>query len=449
VKKLIFIILLAASVINLKAQSELTLPFLRDVFQTTYVNPSLIPEHTVSIGLPISFSVQLIQNGFVFNNFITQKGNKFTISPNDLYENLKDNNMIHIEENADLFHLRFKAANNFFWFGIRQHSHVTTYVPKDLFAIPVKGNAPYIGSQLDFSALSADVSFYNEYTFGMSKELPRWVIGGRISLLQGLSNIYFNPDNFTLEVDSTEFIANADGKIYTSGIPKNSEGNISFDHTGEMSWITRYLSNFSNMGFALSGGVTYKLNDRARFSFSFSNLGFINWKDSVETYSMTGSSTYDGLSVISDYLYNRDTNVDSVLNKMKDDFVQDTIRDAYKTWLHPNFNLSASYDIARRTTIGLSISAVINKKFYPAITLGIQQGIGRVLNMIATISYNQRTIKNLGVGLVLKPGPFQFFIIADNVYAAISPMYTTSVNIRTGINLVFGRVKTADRMSYK
>jgi hypothetical protein len=68
---------------------------------------------------------------------------------------------------------------------------------------------------------------------------------------------------------------------------------------------------------------------------------------------------------------------------------------------------------------------------------------------LATISYNQKTINNLGVGLIIKPGPFQFYVIADNVYPAINPLYTTNGNIRVGMNLVFGRVKSAVGLPYR
>ncbi|MHC1703991.1 MAG: DUF5723 family protein [Tenuifilaceae bacterium] len=449
-KKLTIIILFTGLVVVAKAQSELTLPFLRDVFQSTYINPTVIPEHTTSIGIPgVSVSGQFIHNGFVPNNFLKFRNDSMSVSVNDFYKELKDRNLIFVGENIDLFHLRFKVNNGFYWFGVRQNLNVSFFYPKNFFALAIEGNEPFLGSELDLSNTKIDVSLYNEYTFGMSKEYPRWVFGGRISLLQGLTNIHFDPTTFNVAVDTFSLTANVNGKIYTSGIPKNGEGEVSMDHTSEIAWISDYLSNFKNKGFALSGGATYKLDDRTRFSASFSNLGFINWKDSLEAYSMTGSSLFDGLGIVTNYLNNTDPDIDSLLTKMKDDFTQDTTHESYRTWLSPRFNISATYNLLRRTTVGLSVSGVYNKSFYPAFTIGLQQGIGRFFNVIATVSANQRTINNLGVGLVIKPGPLQIFIIADNVYPAISPLYFTNANFRVGLNLVFGRVKPADGLPYR
>ncbi len=453
-KKLSAIILSLGMVLGANAQSELTLPFMRDIFQSSYVNPTIIPEHTVSIGIPgISLYGQVITNGFVPNNFLAFRQDSMRINLTDFYNDLKDKNMIFVGENMDLFHLRMKVQDGYYWFGIRQNTNVSFFYPKELFSIPIKGNAPFVGEEMNFGNTKLDVSLYNEYTFGIAKEFPRWTFGGRISLLQGLSNIHFDPKAFNIAIDTGTYklTAKSNATVYTSRIPKNAAGEINMDHVNldNIQWITDYLTNFKNKGYSLSLGATFKLDDKTRFSASLYNLGFINWKDSVENYSMTGSAAFDGMKIISDYLYNRETNVDSVLNDMVDKFNQDTVYTTYRTWLNPKFYLSATYDITNRTTVGLSFSGVYNKKMYPAFTIGLQQGVGRFFNLIATLSANQRTFKNLGVGLMIKPGPFQIFVIADNVYPAINPLYTTNINVRFGINLVFGRVKQAEGLPFR
>ncbi|HPI45239.1 MAG TPA: hypothetical protein PLH91_08410, partial [Tenuifilaceae bacterium] len=83
------------------------------------------------------------------------------------------------------------------------------------------------------------------------------------------------------------------------------------------------------------------------------------------------------------------------------------------------------------------------------LTFGLQQGIGRWFNIIATASLNQRSFNNLGFGFMIKPGPTQIFIVADNLYPAINPLYTTNANFRFGMNWVFGRVKQPEGMPYR
>lgn len=449
-KRLLYILLLIVGGFQAKAQSELTLPFMNDIFQSSYINPTVLPEHTVSYGLPINVYGQFITNGFVWDNFFQFRNDTMHISPADFLAELKDKNMFYLGENAELFHLRTKVLNGYYWFAIRQNAEVTLYYPKDLVGLAIQGNGAYVGSSLDFSNLKINATLYNEYTFGMMKEYPRWVFGGRISLLQGLSNIKFDPKTLNVQIDNDMYrhVGQANAKLYTAGVPKNGEGDPSFDHV-DGKWITDYLTNFKNKGVALSGGVTYKYDDKTKLSFSFYDLGFINWKDSIQTYTLKGTSDFDGFDMMGEWLYGGDVDIDSMVQSMEDDFTRDTIYSSYRTWLHPKFNLTASYDIARRTTVGFSFSGVYNKQFYPALTIGLQQGIGRFFSIIGTASINQRSFKNIGLGLMVKPGPLQIFAIVDNAYPLINPLSATNVNARVGINLVFGRVKQPEGMPFK
>jgi len=454
VKRLSIILLSLGFAIGTKAQSELTLPFMKDIFQSSYINPTVLPEHSISIGLPGMSSVygQYISNGFIPKRIIDFRNDTTaTIVPSKLLAELKDKNLIYSGSSVDIFHLRLKIQNGYYWIGIRNNLNVSFQYPKEFLSLAIEGNVPYIGKTLDLSNLNIDASLYNEYSFGMAKEYNRWVFGGRISLLQGLSNIQFDPKSLNIKIDSSNYreTYNSNARLNTSGIPKNSDGDFSFDHVQELDYITNYLTNFKNKGVSLSAGVAYKLNDKINFSASFYDLGFINWKDSVTNYNLKGQSGFSGIDILTSYLNGNEIQADTIIDSILEDFDTTTVHKPYRTYLHPKFNASVTYDIFKRTTIGLSASGVYNKKLYPAFTLGLSQGIGRYFNLMATISYNQRSINNLGVGMVIKPGPFQIYMIADNVYPAINPLYTTNVNVRVGINLVFGRVKPAVGLPYR
>jgi hypothetical protein len=418
-----------------------------DVFQSSYVNPTVIPEHTFSLGLPgTSVYYQFISNGFLPKNFIDFRNDTAFIVPSKILADLQDQNMINSNSSVDLFHLRLKIQNGYYWFGIRSNVSISFQYPKELFSLPLDGNFAFIGKNLDFSNLKMDATLYNEYSFGMAKEYNHWIFGGRVSLLQGLSNIQFDPKSFNIQIDTVNYdvVGHANGTLNTAGIPMNSAGDMSFDHAQSMSYITNYLTNFKNKGFALSLGATYKLDDKLSFSLAFSDFGYINWKDSVTNYTIKGNSTFP-LDIVSNYLNDKKIDVDSIL----DEFNRDTIQKSYRTYLHPKYFLSANYKIFKRTIVGFSATGVYNKKLYPAYTLGLSQGVGRYFNLLATMSYNQKTIHNLGVGLVIKPGPVQIYVIADNVYPLINPLYTTNINVRFGMNFVFGRVKPAVGLPYR
>jgi hypothetical protein len=447
VKRILILLLNLGLFINTEAQSELTQPFMTDVFQSSYINPTVLPEHTVSLGLPgTSVYGQYNSNGLLPNNFLNFKDSSMHINPSKFLAELKERNLINSNSNVDLFHLRLKIQNGYYWIGIRTNVDVSFMYPKELFSFALQGNEPYLGKNMDFSNLKIDASIYNEYSFGMAKEFNHWVFGGRISLLQGLTNIQFDPKIFNILIDSTTFenAGNADATLNTAGIPKNSKGDINFDHAQNRGYITNYLTNFKNRGFALSAGVTYKLNDRLNFSFAFSDLGYINWKDSVTNYTLNGSSTLP-VDIVTSFLYDKKINLDSIIDK----FDRDTLQKSYRTYLHTRYLASASFKLFHRTTIGLSASGVYNKKLYPAYTFGVSQGLGRFFNLMANISYNQKSFRNLGVGLVIKPGPVQIYIIADNVYPLINPLFATNLNVRVGLNFVFGKVNPAVGLPYQ
>lgn len=452
-KRLSLIILSIGLAIGVRAQSELTLPFMTDVFQSSYINPTILPEHTVSIGLPGMSSTyfQIITNGFVPKKIIDFRNDTARIVPSKLLSQLKDKNLIYAGTSVDIFHLRMKIRNGYYWFGIRNNFNLSFQYPKDFVSLALEGNAAFIGKRLDLSNLKIDASLYNEYSFGMAMDYNHWVFGGRISLLQGLTNIEFDPKSLNIQVDTAMYAEtyNANAQMNTAGIPQNSNGDISLDHAQNTSYLTNYFSNFKNKGVSLSAGATYKLNDQIRFSFSFSDLGFINWKDSVTNYTLKGQSGFSGVDLLRGYLNNTSIQADTIPDAILNDFKRDTLHTSYRTYLHPKFYASASYDIFRRTTVGFAASGVYNKKLYPAFTLGFSQGVGRFFNILATMSYNQKTVRNLGIGLLIKPGPFQIYMIADNIYPAINPLYATNVNFRIGVNLVFGRVKPAIGLPYR
>lgn len=451
-KKIFYTLIIAFAGFSSFAQSELSLPMFKDVFQSSYINPVVRPEFTTSIGLPGVSGIygQFIFNGTVPSNVFEERNNEIVLLPDQLLKESKDKNLFHANFNADIFHLRFKSNNWFYWFGARLHSDNQFTYAKDLIGLAVQGNGAYIGKTIDLSNTTINLSQYLETTIGASKSYKKWVFGGRFSMLYGLANVQFNPDDLSIQIqDSTyahTFSANA--VMNTAGIPRNKYNEPDFEHV-DGDWALDNYSSLKNRGYALSMGASYSYDSRTTFTVAISDLGFINWKDSVMNYRVKGNETFHGLDALSDWLYNRETNPDSLIEDFMDNFDDEKTSKSYRTWLAPKFYLAANYQIARRTHFGASFYAVYNHKFYPAFTISLTQGAGRFLNLLASVSANQRTLTNLGLGLVVKPGPFQIYVVADNLYPLINPLKFTNANIRIGMNLVFGRVVPPAGLPYR
>ena len=452
------------------AQSELTLPFLNNIFQNTYLNPAVQTEQDISIGLPglSSLQFQVINNGFVPSKSMNISGNTLHISADDLLSQLRKQNLFYTNASVDLLHVKVRHHNWDIWYGLRQNQQVSMFYPKSLIKLAVVGNEQNKDNPIDLTPLGFNGSIYREHTIGTSTKKGKWVFGGRLSLLQGLTNTYLKPKKITLNVtdDMYSVSTDADATIKNSGLPADSLTNYSgnpfrdFDKTNRDNFSdfgqfmkTYYSANsltrFRNPGFALSLGAMYKYDDRLTLSFAFSDLGFISWNDNNKFYSIKSESEFKGADRLGDILNGLDFETDSLLNDFADNFENEELHQgSYTTRLHTKFYLSGTYQLAQHTQLNASLYGVVNRKLYPALALGVNQELGRMINVSLSASMNQRKLSNIGFGLVFTPGPFQFYLATDNIYAPlVNPLSFTNMNVRIGLNLVFGGVKKSTRVN--
>ena len=460
-KKIVFILLLLTVTMRGFAQSELTMPFLGNIFQNTYLNPAMQTENEISIGLPglSSIQFQVIHNGFVPSKVMSISGNTLQISANDLLDQLRNQNLLYANTSIDLLHVKVRYQNWDIWYGLRQNQQISLFYPKSLINLALFGNEQFKDTPMDLTPLGFNGSMYQEHTIGASKEMGKWVFGGRISLLHGITNAYLKPNNITLSVtdDMYSMSANADATIKTSGIPDVSLDNINFNQFGvfnktdisslsnfgeyvKSNYASNFFSKFKNPGFALSAGALYKYDPRLTLSFAISDLGFISWSNNNKFFSIKGETEFQGADRLEGMLNGDEFTADSLLNDFTSNFETDEDQQGrYATWLHTKFYLSGTYQVAQRTHLNASLYGVVNRTLYPALTLGVNQGVGRLLNVSLTTSMNQRKLSNIGFGLLFKPGPFQFYLAADNINSPLfNPLSFTNMNVRMGINLVFG-----------
>lgn len=453
-KRFFIIISIVIAAVAARGQSELTLPLFDDVFQSTYLKPTVRTEHAISIGLPglSSIYVQSIHNGFVPYSVVNKSDGSVKIDPTSIGSQLTEQNMLFADNHVDIFHLRLRIYNWDYWFGVRQRHNLSFFYPKDMMTLAIEGNESMVGQTIDFGRLGLNLNMHREYTLGAATELDHWVFGGRISLLQGLSSLYLKPQlmQATIEDDMYNHTFDTDAVLYSAGIPVTADRELNADLFENTEWLTSYLTRMRNPGVSMSFGATYNLDQRTSFSVAVNDLGFISWSDSTLNYRVKGESTFEGIDALGSFLYGEEIDIDSTLNVFRDNFNDEEFEEAYTTWLSPKFYLSANYQLASRTHVGVQFYGTVNRRFYPALSLGITQGVGRFFNVALTGSFNQRTITNVGFGLLLKPGPFQIYMLADNIYTPlVDPLTFTNLNFRVGMNLVFGRVKTQQGLPFR
>ncbi|MDH5474657.1 MAG: DUF5723 family protein [Cyclobacteriaceae bacterium] len=465
---LIWIGLLAVN--TLYAQQEFTLYHMPVLSQATYLNPAAVPEHKVSLSLPIpSVFVGFNNSALNVKAFVDKNGN---VDYNKFVDGLdKNNNYLGVGANSELFHLRVKAANNFFSAHTRVVNDFRFIYPKDLLGIGSVG----IKDGYSLSGLGINFNSYLEYGLGFTRVKPdsKWTYGARVKMLKGIANIQTKSSEIELAVNQNDIyqydlntkmevnIAAGVDPLQVSSV--NDISNINFNSYNDAKNVLKL-----NTGYAVDLGATLQFSEKLSFGIAVNNLGYINWNSYVENYSADVNLKFDGVILENidftgniDSLFN--TQVDSIFQSYEDTFNSgtDTTQIGYKTWLPTNVFLSAHYQFSPSTRA----TASLYTEFFDGVSLGavvgINHSIGRGFDFTTSWWWFKNSGANLGLGIVFKPAFAQFYVVMDNVLPAsfikvsdpetnLSGVYlpyeVKNFNIRVGMNFVFGRIKNESRL---
>ena len=442
------------------SQGEMTLPIIEHVYQSSYYIPTAMPDHKVSIGLPGLSSVKIgfVNTGFLPTSGLELQNNIQVLNVNKFIQNMPSNNLLNFDAQTDFFHIRIKRRNSFVSLDAGNTTQFNSYIPKSLFEFGTldwtKPNSTE-GRTFDFSNLNASLISYNHYSIGINKIFKHFNVGGRLNLLQGLASSEVKSENLQLAVSSNAISINNSLNVNTSG-SKSLQNDPS-----------RASTQFKNLGGSIDLGFTYKIRERLFLGVSANNLGFIQWNndlDNTKYYQTQTNGPFKGVDVFGPILRGDSLNVkivDSLKTHFKTGTDSSNKRSSYRTWLTPRVYLSVNYKITNR----FNVTALVKLEKYIdwryALTLGAQYKFGRFLSVTATSTYQFETI-SFGGGIVIKPGPFQIYVVGDNLFSTLYnvdkiggspipvplPYDARMLNLRVGINFVLGRILDPKKQSF-
>jgi len=434
------------SISSLIAQHELTLFNMNNVFQASYVNPTLVPENKVSIGLPGISSVSLgLYAPFVARDILVSNdgGNTYSYSASKIISKMTpDRNPYGIKNSIDLFHLRFKVRNLYVSLNSSVISDTRINIPKDAFSFLWDGNAQYLGSAAKLDNTSLNATQYTEYAIGFTraKDNGKLRYGVRLKLLQGLNNFYTERSINQIAGDPSYYQQTISADIIT-----RSASVLNYDNSNDMD-ITKSMSNFSNLGWGADVGITYLPTRKLSFTAVVNNLGAITWKTNTKSHTINGTYTFEGIQLDS-LVASESLGVSSIVDGLTNAFnVQESPSSSYKTKLTPNVFLSTAYSLGRNTKISLTGFTELQNGLRPAGSIAFIQRAGRVLNFLVSYNVHKDSYNNMGFGLMFKPGAVQFYIVGDHI--PFNYLNTNNYNIRTGINLVFGKTRKPEMQTH-
>jgi hypothetical protein len=256
-----------------------------------------------------------------------------------------------------------------------------------------------------------------------------------------MENIYSEKTDIAVRTDPETFAIRTDADILirTAGFDE-----IDIEEEG---W-PNYFNGRANRGYGIDLGANYDLNEKISLNASILDLGAINWNDFTTSYSTQGNFEYSGIEVSAfgdDDTTDRETSFDRVADSLEDAFESDTSYGSYRAPLTSRFMIGANYRINERSFGGAVIqSEVFKSSLRPSSTLHYNRKMTKWITLSASYSYINRSLNNLGVGLNLNPGPVQFYVVSDNLLGAFRPQHTRHLQLRFGINFIFGSQKSTE-----
>jgi hypothetical protein len=175
------------------------------------------------------------------------------------------------------------------------------------------------------------------------------------------------------------------------------------------------------------------------------DLGYINWKDYTRSYQVAPVNyTFRGFDVL-DYI-NKDpgdefleAELDSLESLYK---ATETTGGKFKTSLIGKFYAGVNFRVLRVNNFSaLVYFDLFNKKIDPAVSVGYNLQLGRLLNTTIGVTYQDGRINNIGAGISLKLTNMQVYATSDRGNSFIYPARASRADAHLGMNLVFGKAK--------
>jgi hypothetical protein len=447
IKKLVILnLMIVGMMAQVNAQHNLTMYNMHTLPQRIQVNPAQIPDSRFFISMPGFSSVHMLygNDGFKLKNLVSvDDSNRLAIRPLDFYNALNKNNRISMDVNYDIINFGFKVRKSYFTVSAGEKVQSQVSFPKDFMGLFIIGNAgTNLGEDLNFN-FGFDVMAYNDIsaTYSRSFLKDKLRLGVKGSYLNGILNVNTEKSDliFNTHPDDFHYTVRTDFKVNTSSIidTLNTDFNAdNFDYN---------VLKSRNRGMALSFGATYQIIPKVVLSASIVDLGYIDWKDNVQNYETADpnkKTEFYGLQM-KDF-FSKNPNTDSIFKDVIDTLVDKlkmkNTHYSYRTNLPTKFYLGGNFWLTKRHNFGvLFYGNYYQKKLNPAITLSYNGKITKLLGVSVSYSMINKSFVNGGVGLTLNGGPFQYYVVADNILGMIKYKDANTIDIRTGINFTFRR----------
>ncbi len=441
------------------SQPSSVMYYMPNVPQSHQLNPATQPRCGFYLGLPglSPFQVNVENSAFGLKDIFFMSGDSLIhpLHPDaefaDFFDNFGKSNYVSTDVSTNIASYGYRAGNMYQSFDITQRIFTRFAYPRDLIDFAYYGNSR--GDEFDFSGFGVNLMSYLEFAMGVSHKLNDvFTIGYRGKLLFGQANISTKKTNITLMTDEvwtahSQFEVNASLPFVT--IETNDDGQFKFDDIetdDEINASKAIDAVTGNFGLGLDLGIHVKPIDKLTLSASILDLGYIRWKSFTYNISQNADFVFDGIETIINDTSDRKFG-ELLLDSLENTFTLNNTQTAYTTFLPAKVYLGAKYDIIPEIGVSiLSRTEIFKGRLREQLNLSVNFYPLKMVSATFNYAIMNRTFNNFGMGLALKAGPFNWYLISDNiplVYArdkssgVLIPYTARSVNFRVGFNLVF------------
>jgi len=424
-------------------------------------------------AFPIISGIQASLNSdFKYDDIIKIRptdGSKF-LDPNSFIGSLRKRSHIQINAKINLLRFGFRFKDGYVNFSVDENINADLGIDRGVFQFLIYGNKTYENNQ-GIGSLTSNFSHTREFSISYAKKVE---IKNQIFDVGIKPKIYFGLGNF----ESTNTINYRNDQNFSSiGFDLRGSGNISapidivsgqkidlneFEITSNLE--SSYISNSKNKGFGFDIGASYEYDlgrkiynirrnndvvfDRARkvkVDFSIVDIGRINWKSNSKSINYNLSYQFNGFDLTN--------HIDSISEgyDFYENFIQNELdsleldnslsiedQEKYSTGLKPKFYLNSSFFFSDKLSVGLLMNSS-NYGFFKHmnVTLHSSFRLNEIIRLTASLSRGNK----IGLGLSLKGGPFQFYILSDNFFDTFdmisNPYEVKNANLHFGTNFIF------------
>lgn len=424
----------------------------RTVPQAHQLNPAFYPDAKIVIGLPVISSTHLSvdMDQLSFNQVFTESAEQsLTVDFDNISSQLREKNNFSVQSDIQLFFLGLNLNDNFFSLAINDRISSWMVYSKDLADLAIYGNGDSrtFGRNLSLDNMLLRQNLYHEIALGFAKSINQKIsVGARVKFLFGVLNSqteqmngYIRTDSDSIHLSNTNITFRSSGYDYLS----DDRDILSIYRS------TLPLTNGNN-GFGLDLGVEYQVTDRINISASVTDLGYINWKENTQSYSINADAySFKGFDIV-DLINNDGGNnnfFQNELDSLKNMFTPEELEGiSYKSSLTSNFYTGFDYKLADKHHVGVqAYSKMANGNITPEFGAYYNIQLGQVFNAVVNASFRNGKIHAAGIGASVNLGPIQIYGTTESITSLINPEAATLLDARFGINLIFGRKKKAKK----